>query len=102
MIEFLLHFFAFFVSTWNFQCSENKNEPHKSSISEVIDSERCAYSNALEGLFPKIFSQWISYQIAKTAEICRKVLLSYFFDVQGQIELEKVIFKVIWDLRAVW
>ena len=24
----------------------NKNEPHRSSISEVIDSERCAYWNA--------------------------------------------------------
>ena len=34
--------------------------------------------------------------------MCRKVPLSYFFDVQGQIELEKVIFKVILDLRAVW
>ena len=40
-------FFAFLESTLNFQCSEKKkNEPHRSSISEVIDSERCAYLNA--------------------------------------------------------
>ena len=38
--------FAFLVSTLNFQCSEKKKPPHKSSISEVIDSERCCYLNA--------------------------------------------------------
>ena len=36
-----------FFATLNFQRSEKKkNEPHRSSISEVIDSERCAYLNA--------------------------------------------------------
>ena len=46
-MKFLLHFFfAFLESTLNFQCSEKKNEPHRSSISEVIDSERCAYVKA--------------------------------------------------------
>ena len=47
-------FFAFLVSIWNFQSSEKKkkkkkkkmNEPHKSSISEFIDSEICFYLNA--------------------------------------------------------
>ena len=39
-------FFAFLESTLNFQCSEKKNEPHRSSISEVIDPKRCAYLNA--------------------------------------------------------
>ena len=38
--------FAFLVSTWNFQCSEKKYEPHRTSVSEVIDSEICAYLNA--------------------------------------------------------
>ena len=32
--------------TSNFQCSGKKNHPPQSSISEVIDSERCAYLNA--------------------------------------------------------
>ena len=36
---------SFLVSRCNFQCSEKKNEPHRSSISEVIDSERSAYLN---------------------------------------------------------
>ena len=35
----------FLVVTWNFQCSEKKNERHRSSIFEVIDSERRAYLN---------------------------------------------------------
>ena len=35
--------FAFSVSAWNFQCSERKYGPYSLSISEVIDSERCAY-----------------------------------------------------------
>ena len=42
----------FLESTWNFQCSEKKkqkkqkqNELYRSSISEVIDSGRCAYLN---------------------------------------------------------
>ena len=46
-------------STWNFQCSEKKkkkkerkeNEAHMSSISEVIDSERCAYLNTKHCFF---------------------------------------------------
>ena len=43
---FCCSFFAFLESTLNFQCSEKKNEPHRSSISEFIDSKRCAYLNA--------------------------------------------------------
>ena len=39
-------FAAFLESSLNFQCSKKKNEPHRSSISEVIGSERCAYLNA--------------------------------------------------------
>ena len=42
---FALHFFTFLVSTRSFKCSEKKNEPHRSSISGVIESEVCAYSN---------------------------------------------------------
>ena len=38
-------FIAFLESTLNFEHFE-KNEPHSSSISEVIDSERRAYLNA--------------------------------------------------------
>ena len=34
----------------------------------------------------------------KTRAICRKELLSYFFVLLSQIELEKVIFNQIWDL----
>ena len=33
----------------------NKNEPHSSSISESLDSERCAHLNASEGFFLKPF-----------------------------------------------
>ena len=43
---FAQFFVQVLVSTWNFQYSEKKNEPQRSSISEVIDSERCAYLNA--------------------------------------------------------
>ena len=32
-----------------------KNQPHSSIISEVVDSERCACLNALQGLFLKPF-----------------------------------------------
>ena len=39
-------FTAFLESTLNFEHFEIKNEPHSSSISEVIDSERRAYLNA--------------------------------------------------------
>ena len=42
---FWCSFFAFLESTLNFQRSEKKIEPHWSSISEVLDSERCAYLN---------------------------------------------------------
>ena len=36
------HFFAVLESRLNFQCFEKINEPGSSSISEVIDSARCA------------------------------------------------------------
>ena len=39
-------FFAFLESELNFQCFEKKNEPLRSSISEVIDFEICACLNA--------------------------------------------------------
>ena len=39
---FFAMIFKFLESELNFQCFEKKNEPHRSSISEVIDSERCA------------------------------------------------------------
>ena len=41
-----IFFFAFLEFKLNFQCSEKKNEPHRSSISAVIDSGTCAYLNA--------------------------------------------------------
>ena len=39
-------FIAFLEATLNFEHFEKKNQSHSSSISEVIDSERCAYLNA--------------------------------------------------------
>ena len=39
-------FIAFLESALNFEHFEKKNEPHSSSISEVIDSQRRAYLNA--------------------------------------------------------
>ena len=33
----------------------NKNKPHTSSISKVVDSERCACLNAQQGLFLRPF-----------------------------------------------
>ena len=44
-------FFQFLESTLNFQCSEKKHDRLRSYISEVIDSERCAYLNVKQGLF---------------------------------------------------
>ena len=47
---FLLHFFFFFFCIFEiyiiFPMLWKKDKPHRSSISEVIDSERCAYLNA--------------------------------------------------------
>ena len=40
------YFIAFLESTLNFEHLEKKNEPHGSSISKVIDSERRTYLNA--------------------------------------------------------
>ena len=39
-------FFAFLKLKLNFECFAKKNEPHNSSISEVIESERCACLSA--------------------------------------------------------
>ena len=39
-------FFEVLLFTWNFQCSEKNYEPHRSSISQVIDSKTCTYFNA--------------------------------------------------------
>ena len=42
---FCRFFIAFLKSTLNFEHFEKKNEPHSSSISEVVDSERHGYLN---------------------------------------------------------
>ena len=52
-------------STLNFEHFEKKPEPHSLSISEVLDSERHAYLNALKVLFLKTLWQWMC-QIGKT------------------------------------
>ena len=36
-------FLLFLGSKLNLRCSEKKKNPHKLSISEVIETERCAY-----------------------------------------------------------
>ena len=57
----------------------NKKKRHKSSISEVIDSERRAYLNTKLGFFLKNFWQWTCSLVPKTPEIFGKVLLPFFF-----------------------
>ena len=94
--------FKFLLLTWNFQCSETKNEPQRLSISEFVESERCAYLNPWEGFFLKTPWNWTCKRITKTPEVCRKVLLSYLFFILGQIDLEKVIFNQIWDFWSAW
>ena len=44
--RFYQFFIAFFESALNLEHFEKKNEPHSSSISEVIDSQRRVYLNA--------------------------------------------------------
>ena len=70
---------------------------HRSSITEVIDSIKCAYLNAQHCFFLKTFSQWTCELVQKTPEICRKVLSSDLFFILRQTDFEKVIFNQIWD-----
>ena len=44
--EFSRFFIAFYESALNFEHYEKKSQPHSSSISEVIDSQRHVYLNA--------------------------------------------------------
>ena len=53
-IDFLYPSYCTFGIYMKFQLFRNKNERHKSSISEVIDSERCANLNTSQGIFLKI------------------------------------------------
>ena len=78
------------------------NEHHKSSISEVIDSERWAYLNASEGLFWKPFGSKCVNESENLLKSAKKVLLSYFFIIVSEIELENVVFNQIWDFRTGW
>ena len=97
-------FFFFFFSTFpifiKFPIFWKQHQRHSSNISEVISSERCAYLNGYQGLFLKTLWQWTRYWVPKTPEICRKVLLSYFFTIISQIEFQKVILNQIWDFRT--
>ena len=45
-VFFLVVVVAFLESTLNCIVLKKKNEPHRSGIFEVIDSERCTYLNA--------------------------------------------------------
>ena len=46
LMTFFWFFIAFFESALNFAHLEKKNQPHSSSISELIDTQRCVYINA--------------------------------------------------------
>ena len=54
---------------------KKKNEPHSSSISEVLDSEKCACLNAYEGLFLKPFR---SEPIEETQKLVRSAEKDFY------------------------
>ena len=85
---FCCYFIAFLRSIFNFQRFENKNEPHSLSISEIIDSERRGYLNALKVLSLKTLPQSTCERVPKTE---RKAIFSHLFIILSQNELEKVI-----------
>ena len=55
--KFFRIFIAFFESALNFGHFENKNEPHGSSISDVIDSQKRIYLHAQKFSFVKTLCQ---------------------------------------------
>ena len=72
-----------------------KNEPDRSIICGIIDSERWPYLNASQGLFLKTFRKSMCYLGPKTPEISRQVILPNFFIIRIQVELAKAIFNQI-------
>ena len=46
LATFFRFFIAFFLSHLNFELFEKKNQPHSSTLSEVIDSQRRVYLDA--------------------------------------------------------
>ena len=86
MRHFLYHFGIYMKFTIFCQ----KNEPNRSIISGVLDSERWFYLNASQGLFLKIFWKWFCYLGPKTPEICRKVFCPTFSSLQSKLSQEKL------------
>ena len=55
--KFLRDFLPFLRSKLNLPCSEKEKNPHRLSISEVIESERFAYLNSKQSFFLKTIWQ---------------------------------------------
>ena len=86
MRHFLYHFGIYMKFTIFCQ----KNEPNRSIISGVLDSERWFYLNASQGLFLKIFWKWFCYLGPKTPEICRKVFCPTFSSFLSKLSEQKL------------
>ena len=86
------HFALFWLNFSNLHEISNiptkKNEYHRSSISELIESWRCVFK-CITGLFSENALE-VNLLLPKTSEICRKVLLSYFLIILSHLELKRL------------
>ena len=96
------HFLCSFDIYIKFSMFWKKKQPDKSSISEVIDSKRCAYLNAKKGLFAKTLCSErvnMSQNFLKSAE---KYFYRTFFIILGQFKQDKIILNQMWDITTAW
>ena len=68
----------------------NKNHPHSSSISGVVDSERCACLNAEQGLFPKPFRSKPFKETQKLVRSAEKNFYPSFLSFRAKFSSKKL------------
>ena len=80
---------------------EKKDQLHILNISEVIDSEKCAYLTAQKLLFKNTLPESTSWWVLNTAEITMAELLSSISINIRHIEFENVSISQMWNPMTV-
>ena len=80
---------------------KQKDQLYSLNISEVSDSEECGYLNARKLLFQNTLPESTCPRVLNSADTTMEALSSELSIDSTHIELEKVSFSNIWNLRTI-
>ena len=94
-------FSSFPQSTYNLKYFENKDDPQRLLLSQIIDTKMRGYLNGKKAPCQNTYGQSRYQTVRNTAWICTAVFLSYFFITLKENQLQKFCFSCICNLETV-